>query len=465
MRILLAEDERTMAEPITAFLQYHKYTVDWVDNGADAYRQAVAQTYDGLILDIMMPEMDGLTVLSRLRREGKNMPVLLLTAKSEIEDRIRGLDSGADDYLPKPFDMSELLARVRAMLRRRDTYHPENISFGGMPSFDFSKMPDGDFGGSFGGSMSGMPDGGSFSARPGGDGDAGDSASQVPERPSGGGQGGGFGFNFFNMGGGEKSASDLAMALNYVGDDLETYQEIWDSAKFKTDGEDHARVVNALKHVSERDDIGSYVDVDNVLRYMAIQAFIYNSDGLTGTVSHNYYLYEENGKLNLIPWDMNESFSVSGDGNDFVNFPIDTPFTVSDLSQRDFFMALLENEEYMAQYHAYLRQLSEEYALGGGLEAAYDRIRSQIDTLVEADPTAFSTYEKYDAAAKSLKLAVELRAKGVLAQLNGEVPSTREGQEAEPDKIVDVSGEDLSGLTSGYGMGKNFTMTNFPGKR
>ena len=121
-----------MAEPITAFLQYHKYTVDWVDNGADAYRQAKEQVYDGLILDIMMPEMDGLTVLSRLRREGKNMPVLLLTAKSEIEDRIRGLDSGADDYLPKPFDMSELLARVRAMLRRRDTYHPETIAFGGM---------------------------------------------------------------------------------------------------------------------------------------------------------------------------------------------------------------------------------------------------------------------------------------------------------------------------------------------
>ena len=132
MRILLAEDERTMAEPIVAFLQYHKFTVDWVDNGADAYRQASAQAYDGLILDIMMPEMDGLSVLSRLRREGKNMTVLLLTAKSEIEDRIKGLDSGADDYLPKPFDMSELLARVRAMLRRRDTYHPEIIVFGGM---------------------------------------------------------------------------------------------------------------------------------------------------------------------------------------------------------------------------------------------------------------------------------------------------------------------------------------------
>ena len=132
MWLLLAEDEPAMAEAITAFLQYHQYTVDWVDNGADAYSQASSQAYDGLILDIMMPEMDGLTVLSRLRREGKNMPVLMLTAKSELEDRIKGLDSGADDYLPKPFDMSELLARVRAMLRRRDTYHPETINFGGM---------------------------------------------------------------------------------------------------------------------------------------------------------------------------------------------------------------------------------------------------------------------------------------------------------------------------------------------
>ena len=272
---------------------------------------------------------------------------------------------------------------------------------------------------------------------------------------------------FGGAGGGAKSDSQLAMALNYVGDDLETYQGIWDSAKFKSDEEDHTRVVEALKHVSERDDIGSYVDIDNVLRYMAIQAFIYNNDSLTDEEAHNYYLYEEDGKVNLIPWDMNQAFSVTGNGNDYVNFPIDTPFTVSDLSQRDFFMALLENEEYLAQYHEYLRQLSEEYVQGGRLEETYNRIRSQIDALVETDPTAFCTYSEFDASAASLELAIQLRAKGVLAQLSGEVPSTREGQEAEPDKIVDVRGEDLSGLTSGFGMGGgNFTfaMPNFMGK-
>ncbi len=129
MYLLLADDEPAMAEAIEAFLEYHQYTVDWVDNGVDAYEQAVRTAYDGLILDIMMPGMDGLEVLSRLRREGKTMPVLLLTARGELEDRIEGFERGADDYLPKPFDMSELLVRVRAMLRRRDTYHSEERTF------------------------------------------------------------------------------------------------------------------------------------------------------------------------------------------------------------------------------------------------------------------------------------------------------------------------------------------------
>ena len=132
MHILLAEDEPAMAEAIIAFLQYYHFTVDWVDNGGDAYAQASRIPYDGLILDIMMPEMDGLSVLSKLRREHHNMPVLLLTAKSELEDRIEGFNRGADDYLPKPFAMSELLARVKAMLRRRDTYHSDLMSFAGM---------------------------------------------------------------------------------------------------------------------------------------------------------------------------------------------------------------------------------------------------------------------------------------------------------------------------------------------
>ena len=130
MRLLYAEDEMAMAEAVADILTFHKYTVEMVDNGQDALDFAMEGNYDGIILDIMMPNMDGLTVLRKLRAAGDHTPVLLLTAKSEVADRIEGLDLGADDYLPKPFVMEELLARVRAMLRRRESFIPEVMEAG-----------------------------------------------------------------------------------------------------------------------------------------------------------------------------------------------------------------------------------------------------------------------------------------------------------------------------------------------
>lgn len=130
MKLLYAEDERSLSEAVVDILTYHKYIVDAVYNGVDAYDYAISGDYDGIILDIMMPGRDGIEVLSALRKSGCKTPILLLTAKTQVDDRIRGLDAGADDYLPKPFDMGELLARVRAMLRRREEFHPDLISFG-----------------------------------------------------------------------------------------------------------------------------------------------------------------------------------------------------------------------------------------------------------------------------------------------------------------------------------------------
>ncbi len=130
MKLLYAEDEAAMSEAVADILTFHKYAVDVVDNGEDALEYARSEAYDGIILDIMMPRMDGLTVLRKLRAEGNSTPVLLLTAKAEVADRIEGLDLGADDYLPKPFVMEELLARVRAMLRRRKSFMPEVMEFG-----------------------------------------------------------------------------------------------------------------------------------------------------------------------------------------------------------------------------------------------------------------------------------------------------------------------------------------------
>ena len=142
MKLLYAEDEPALSEAVVDYLTYHNYIVEAVYDGKDAYDYALSGEYDGIILDIMMPKLDGLEVLSALRKNGCKTPVLLLTAKTQVEDRIRGLDIGADDYISKPFDLGELVARVRAMLRRREEFHPDLIKFGdltlNMPSGEIS---------------------------------------------------------------------------------------------------------------------------------------------------------------------------------------------------------------------------------------------------------------------------------------------------------------------------------------
>lgn len=132
MKLLYAEDEEEMSEAVVDILTYHKYTVDAVYDGEEALAYARMEQYDGIILDIMMPKKSGLDVLKELREKGCRTPILLLTAKAEVEDRIQGLDLGADDYLPKPFVMGELLARVRAMLRRREEFTPNVLTCGGI---------------------------------------------------------------------------------------------------------------------------------------------------------------------------------------------------------------------------------------------------------------------------------------------------------------------------------------------
>lgn len=129
MRLLLAEDEAELSKALCTILKHNNYSVDPVYNGRDALAFVLKGNYDGVILDIMMPEMDGLTVLRELRAKGSAVPVLILTAKGELEDKIEGLDAGADDYLSKPFQMGELLARIRAMTRRKTDFAPGVLSF------------------------------------------------------------------------------------------------------------------------------------------------------------------------------------------------------------------------------------------------------------------------------------------------------------------------------------------------
>ncbi len=117
MRLLLAEDEKELSRALTTILERSNYSVDAVYDGEEALEYLNSNNYDGLILDIMMPRVDGLTVLKKLREKRNLIPVLLLTAKSEVDDKVEGLDAGANDYLTKPFAAKELLARIRAMTR------------------------------------------------------------------------------------------------------------------------------------------------------------------------------------------------------------------------------------------------------------------------------------------------------------------------------------------------------------
>ena len=246
--------------------------------------------------------------------------------------------------------------------------------------------------------------------------------------------------------------------LNYTDDDLDSYSTIWDGEITDTDKKDHKRVVEALKNISEGTDLETYMDVDNILKYMAVHTFVVNDDSLSGTMAHNYYLYEYNGKLNILPWDYNLSFGGMSMGGKMggqslgatsvINDAIDMPFSIT-----DFFDALLENEEYLEQYHGYLNELVEKYVNGGEFEKTYERIRSQIDDLVGNDPTAFYSYEEYEEAANMLIEVVQLRAKSVSGQLAGTIPSTDEGQQQDSSNLIDGSDIDLSVMGSFSGGG------------
>lgn len=147
MRILLAEDERSLARALVRILEKNNYAADAVFNGEDALAYLESGDYDAAILDIMMPKMDGITVLKKLRQQGNPVPVIMLTARAEVDDKVLGLDSGANDYLTKPFDTRELLARLRAVTRSQNTadtrLHFDNIALD-RASFELSS-PSGSF--------------------------------------------------------------------------------------------------------------------------------------------------------------------------------------------------------------------------------------------------------------------------------------------------------------------------------
>lgn len=144
MRLLLAEDETSLSKAIVTILEKNNYSVDAVYNGEDALIYLESDNYDGVILDVMMPKLDGFSVLKRLRAQGNMIPVLILTARDQVHDKVLGLDSGANDYLTKPFSTRELLARIRAMTRSQTAHPDSQLHFGNITlnraSFELSSQ-------------------------------------------------------------------------------------------------------------------------------------------------------------------------------------------------------------------------------------------------------------------------------------------------------------------------------------
>ncbi len=260
----------------------------------------------------------------------------------------------------------------------------------------------------------------------------------------------------FKPGGhGDFSMGGSGANLNYTDQDLDSYSMIWEGEVTDTGEVEHKRVVEALKNISEGTDLENYMDVDNLLKYMAVHIFSVNEDSLSGMMAHNYYLYESVGQLNLLPWDYNLAFGGMGgmggsngssDSNDsatrMVNNAIDHAF-----SGTEFFDTLMENEEYHARYYGYLKQLVEEYIDEGGFESFYRRTRNQIDSLVEQDPTAFYSYEEYEEAVDTLYEIVRLRGQSIGGQIEGTIPSAEEEQR-DSDTLIDASHLDLSVMGS-----------------
>ena len=382
MKLLLAEDEVDMSEALVDILTYHKYTVDAVFDGEEALDYATIGEYDGIILDIMMPKMSGLEVLQKLRNRGDRTPVLLLTAKAEVEDRIAGLDMGADDYLPKPFAMGELLARIRAMLRRKEEFTPEIVKCG-----------------------------------------------------------------------------DLS--LIYSDDEYSSYSNIFGNAKTDITDEDKDRLIASLKSLNENSDIEDVVNMDEVIRYFVVHNFVCNFDSYTGSMIHNYYLYEEDGQLSMIPWDYNLAFggfSAGGGGSDsatqMVNYPIDTPVSGGTVDSRPMLAWIFADENYTELYHTYFDTFISEYFESGYFENLITETENLIGTYVEQDPTKFCTYDEFETGVDTLKSFCLLRAESIRGQLDGTIPSTSDGQQEDDSALVDAFSISLTDMGSmGHGGG------------
>ena len=241
------------------------------------------------------------------------------------------------------------------------------------------------------------------------------------------------------------------VSLVYTDDDYDSYANIFDNAKTDITDADKDRLIAALKQLNEGTDIEAVVDVDQVIRYFVVHNFVCNFDSYTGSMIHNYYLYEEDGLLSMIPWDYNLAFGGfqgGGDATSMVNYPIDTPVSGGTVESRPMLAWIFADEEYTALYHQYFSEFIAQYFESGYFEQMMAETKALIAPYVEQDPTKFCTYEEFETGIDTLEKFCLLRAQSVRGQLEGTIPSTDEGQTEDGSALVDASGLSISDMGS-----------------
>lgn len=244
-------------------------------------------------------------------------------------------------------------------------------------------------------------------------------------------------------------AENSDVALKYTTDNPEDYDNIFRHAKFEISETDRQRLIRSLKILAEAEgnEVEKAVNVDEVLRYFTVQVFVVNLDSYLGHTGHNYFLYEEDGIIGILPWDYNLAYATYSLGmpdpvNDaelYVNYPIDTPASGEVMLNRPLYHNLMKTDEYFARYHEYFDDLISGYFENGHFETKAAEITKMIAPYVKKDPTAFCTYEDYLTGVETFTAFCLLRAESVRGQLNGDIPSTIAGQEADVRNRVDAS--------------------------
>ena len=253
-------------------------------------------------------------------------------------------------------------------------------------------------------------------------------------------------FDPSKMGGFGMGSSDVK--LQYIDDETSSYSNIWNNAKTDYTKADQNRLISALKTLSEYEDIESVVNVDEVLRYFVVHNFVCNGDSYTGTMVHNYYLYEEDGQLSMIPWDYNLAYGtfMGGNGQSTVNTPIDAPVSGSTGSDRPMWYWILSNEEYTELYHQYYEEFLNTVDIEGIIDNAYNLIKSYV----AKDPTAFYSYEEFENGVETLRQFCSLRSQSISAQLeNGETTETKNYADASGINLSDMGS--MGGSKGGFG--------------